>query len=114
MSEIMTKEQFLEERLFSDLTNLNDGFDAEGIKYFSQSEFEVVLQRVEANRIEIYGIEPWKDGEYYGIKIAEDYYLDPSDPKWFRKAFEEFKEDDPDLQYAASYGIPERLLKETT
>merc|ERR1712232_1375795 len=53
------KEQFLADRIFHGLRDLNTGFDAPAIKYFSKEDFEIVLQRAEEHRVWITGIEPW-------------------------------------------------------
>jgi hypothetical protein len=37
---------YCDKHLFYGLTNLNDGFDITSIKYFSEKDFEVVLERV--------------------------------------------------------------------
>jgi len=60
----------------------------------------------------VYGIEPWKDGEFYGVETFEDYTDDPTDYNWYFKAFESFKNDDAELQYSASYYIPRKILEE--
>ena len=107
----MTNEEFLDKYIFKDLTNLNNGFDSETIKYFTEHNFKTVLDRVEKYNIGIYGIKPWKDGEYYDCKIYEIYTNDPNDRNWYRKAFQEFIAEEIELQYSASYSIPEDLLK---
>lgn len=107
----MTKEEFLDIYIFKDLTNLNNGFDATSIKYFTQHDFKIVLDRVEKYNLGIYGIEPWKNGEYYDCKIFESYTNDASEPSWYKKAFQEFINEGKELQYSASYSIPEDLLK---
>jgi hypothetical protein len=96
---------FLDEHVFKGLTNLNDGFDSEKIKYFSESEFKIVLERVEKLSIKIFGIEPWKNGEYFGVFTCEDYYKQPDNPEWYWKAFKRFVDMNEELQYSASYGI---------
>ena len=102
---------FLDKHIFQGLTNLNDGFDSESIKYFSELEFEVVLKRVEEFGLGIYGIEPWLSGEYYDVYIHEDYNLDSKDPKWYKSAFEKFKKEEKKLQYSASYEVPLELIE---
>jgi hypothetical protein len=106
----MTKEEFLNQHVFYGLTNLNDGFDVIGIKYFSQKDFETVLARVEKLDISVFGIEPWIDGDYYDAKGYEDYNKKPNDSQWYKKAFSEFKELKIELQYSASYDVPHNLL----
>lgn len=97
--------------VFEGLTNLNDGFDSGKIKYFSEPEFRIVLQRVEQLKIGILGIEPWQDGEYFGVSTYEDHFSQPNNPEWYWKAFENFVEMKENLQYAASYKVSKELLK---
>ncbi len=103
--------EYLKANVFNGLENLNDGFDSESIYYFSESDFEIVLDRVEKNGLGIYGIEPWIDGDFYGVLIVEDFNTVATDPKWYRKAFTEFKASGKELLYAASYEVPKKLLK---
>ena len=67
------KYNFLERNVFKGLTNLNDGFDTETIKYFSEADFKIVLERVEKLNITIHGIEPWKDGEFFDVLSEADF-----------------------------------------
>ena len=108
----MKELEYLKNNVFKQLENLNDGFDSELIYYFSKSDFEIVLNRVEKLGIGIIGIEPWLNGEFYDVKVVEQYNTISNDPKWYRKAFEEFIIDKKNLQYAASYEIPKELLTE--
>lgn len=61
------EQKYLDKNVFHGLSNLNNGFDEEGIKYFSETEFQIVLERVKNLGLGITGIEPWKDGEFYGV-----------------------------------------------
>ncbi len=108
----MEKLEYLKNNVFNGLENLNDGFDSESIYYFSESEFEIVLDRVEKNGIGIYGIEPWINRTYYDVLGFEDFKTVATDPKWYRKAFAEFKKSGKELMYAASYEVPKKLLVE--
>jgi len=105
------KGAYLDKHVFYGLTNLNDGFDAMSIKYFSETDFKIVLDRVKEFGIGITGIEPWKDGEFYDVMIYEMVTNNPADPEWYLKAFEDFKKDDKNLQYAASYSVSDKQLK---
>lgn len=107
---LLKEREFLDKNVFHDLDNLNNGFDARGIKYFSEDEFRIVLDRVKKLGLGIFGIEPWRNGEYYWVKTYEEYTSDPTDPAWYMKAFEEFKNDGEPLKYAASYFIPDKYL----
>ena len=101
------KKQFMDEQVFSGLTNLNTGFDTSSIKYFSAEDFKIVLQRCEKLGLGIYEIEPWKNGSFYDVKTYKSYSDSPIDPKWYNKAFESFLSQGKDLQYAASYYVPQ-------
>jgi len=48
---------------------------------------------------------------FYRVMIYEDFTDDPTDSTWYMQAFRKFKEENQELQYAASYFIPETLLK---
>jgi len=108
----MKELEYLKANIFYGLENLNNGFDSEEIYYFSESDFELVLDRVEANGLGIFGIEPWLDGDFYGVRVHEQINAKPNDQNWYRDAFSEFKKKRKDLMYAATYQIPEKLLKE--
>lgn len=105
----MPIKEFLIANVFIQLKNLNDGFDAESIYYFSESDFEKVLERVETFGLGIYGIEPWKDKEFYGVLSCEDYNKEPNDPSWYKEAFKSFKQQGQALMYSATYCFPEDL-----
>jgi hypothetical protein len=109
--EVMRKLEYLEKNVFFGLENLNSGFDTESIYYFSESDFEIVIDRVEKLGIEIMGIETWINGEFYDVLVAEDFNAVASNPKWYRKAFSQLKESGKGLMYAASFEIPENLLE---
>lgn len=107
MTKESLKHDFLNKHIFQGLINLNDGFDSKTIKYFSESDFRIVLDRVEKMQIGIYGIEPWLNGHYFDIAVSQDYTIDPTDPTWYRQAFEEFVSKSEHLQYSASYHVPQ-------
>ena len=104
------KEAYLDTHIFYGLQNLNDGYDVPSIKYFSQEDFEVVLNRVQDLGLGVYGIEPWQDGSYFDVLTWEEFrdrgIKDCMDPRWYRRAFQAFKSTEEELQYAASYQIP--------
>ena len=108
----MEKLEYLKTNVFDGLKNLNDGFDSESIYYFSESDFEIVLDRVEKLGIGIMGIEPWLNGDFYDVMVFEDFNSISTAPKWYREAFLEFKKRGEKLQYAASYEMSDKLLNE--
>lgn len=102
----LKKHQYLVENIYDGLTNLNTGFDSPYIFYFNELDFEIVLNRVEKHNITISGIEPWKDGEYFDVRVMEEY---ANEKLWHRKVFENYKALKENLQYAASYLLPEKI-----
>ena len=97
----------MQANLFQGLENLNTGFDVETIFYFSETDFQTVLDRAEKLGIKIFGIEPWLEGEFYDVAVIEDGYK-----SWPQDAFDQFKKTGLKLKYAASYDIPEHILNE--
>ena len=88
-----------------DLKNLNDGFDAKTIYYFSEADFEIVLNRIDELGLGIWGIEPWINGNYFDVKSCDEYGMKSTDSNWYRKAFKEFKSMGKKLLYAATYDL---------
>lgn len=109
----MENKEFLEQHIFIDLKNLNDGFDSEGKAYFSEADFEIVLERIKKFGIGMYTLETRLKGELHGSKGHLDYNKKATDPKWCKKAYIEFKMKQPDLLYAGTYKISPKLLSRT-
>jgi len=101
----LKKHEYLLKNVYNGLTNLNSGFDSPYIFYFDELDFEIVLKRVEEHNITISGIEPWKDDEYFDVKVMEDF---DNDVFWYRNVFEKYKALNEKLQYSASYLLPEK------
>ena len=101
---------YLDKNIFYGLPNINTGFDSTSIKYFAEDDFEIVLNRIKEKGLGIYGIEPWENGEYYGVMTYEEFTSNPFDTTWYINAFNEFKTQQRNLMYAASYAIPEEYL----
>ena len=66
----MEQSQFLEKNIFTDLKTLNDRFAEEGVQYFSESDFGIVLDRAEHFGLSIYSIAPWSKDETH-MKIIK-------------------------------------------
>lgn len=104
------KDAFLDSYVFCGLKNLNTGFDVASIKYFSEKDFAIVLQRVKDLGLGVYGIEPWKNESFFAVETYEDYATSCTDPAWYMTAFENFKKLRLNLKYSASYHIPADVL----
>jgi len=107
----LKSKEYLRANIFYGLEALKKYPDIHSSVYFSEAEFEIVLDRVEKNGIAIYGIEPMDNGEYCGCEVFELYRTNACNPKWYRMAFEKFKRAGyENLLYYASYGVPRKLL----
>jgi hypothetical protein len=107
----MDKTEFLKKNIFLNLENLNADFETEERFYFSEADFEIVLERIEQFGIGIYRIEPRFEGGSLAAKTNEDYRKKATDPKWYKRAFFELKKQQANMQYSATYRVSERLLK---
>lgn len=65
----------MKSHIFYGLKKLNSGFDSEETYYFSESDFEIVLDRVEKRGLGIYGIEPWMNGNFHDVLGYTDLVL---------------------------------------
>lgn len=106
----MEQTEFLEKNIFIDLKNLNEGSDKETAQHFSESDFEIILQRVEHFGIGVYAIESWLNSEVSEVAAHEDFKKKATDPKWYKKAFLTFKFRQSGLSYSATYKVSNKLL----
>jgi len=106
----MEQTEFLEQHVFKGFKNLNDGFDQEDIHYFSEADFEIILQRVEHFGISIYEMKPWLNGKFCDISIHGDHNKKATDPRWYKNAFLTFKKSQAGLFYSATYKVSKKLL----
>lgn len=106
----MNQQDFLEKNVFTDLKNLNDGFDEASTFYFSESDFETVLKRTEHLGIGLYKIITWFEGKAYNVTTHEDHKKKATDPRWSKKAFLTLKMTQPGLLYSATYKVSKKLL----
>ena len=106
----MEQTAFLEKKVFTDLKNLNDGFDKESMQHFSETDFEIVLQRVEHFGIGVYKIEAWLDGVFHAIAEHTDLNKKATDVRWCKKILLTFKTRQSGLSFAATYKVSPKLL----
>lgn len=80
--------------------------------FFTEEQFEIVLERVKEHRIGIYLIEALhlpegaKRYQLYDITTFESSDTTPLDPEWYYNAFERYKALGIDLRYRASLYVP--------
>ena len=106
----MEQSQFLEKNIFTDLRYLNDGFGQDGVQYFSESDFGIVLDRAEYFGLSIYTIAPWSKDETHEASSHEDHKKKATDPKWYKKEFKTLKTRQEGLLYSATYKVSKKLL----
>ncbi|MEP0266853.1 hypothetical protein [Dokdonia sp.] len=106
----MEQAEFLEKNIFTDLKNLNNGLDKESLHYFSESDFEIVLQRVEHFGIGVYQIESRLDKISNAVAKHEEFKKKATDPRWYKRAFLTSKKRQPGLSYSATYKVSNKLL----
>jgi hypothetical protein len=106
----MEQSQFLEKNIFTDLKNLNAGFGQEGVKYFSESDFEIVLDRAEHFGLSIYTIKPWSKDKSHEASSHESHKKKATNPVWYKKEFMTLKTRQEGLLYSATYKVSKKLL----
>ena len=99
----MNKHEYLKKHIYHGLENLNDGFDAQSIYYFSKEDFEVVLKRCEQFNVGIMGIEVWPNKTFHDVATFEMFNTTANDPTWYWQAYRDFIEDGVDSYFSASY-----------
>ena len=98
------KDNYLNEHVFKGLTSHADELFFPDIPYFDEKEFEIVLQRIQALGLGIYGIETWLNRELYDV---ESCWQEPDDPNWYFTGFKRFKDLKLPFRYLATYYVPE-------
>ena len=106
----MEQQEFLEKNVFTNLKNLNAEFDKNPVYYFSEVDFEIVLQRAEHFGLGLYTIEPRYNGAPFDVSNHESYKKKTTDPKWYQKAFLTSKHRQPGMEYSATYKVSAKLL----
>jgi len=107
---------FTRENLYNSLTDLNTGFDAPSIKYFSETDFITIMTRCKDNQVDIYGIESFtKNGEFIDCIVKEMYIDDENNDNnlWYLEAFQDLKNkmnliainNNIQIIYTASYSL---------
>ncbi|NTE00478.1 hypothetical protein G6M26_23305 [Agrobacterium tumefaciens] len=107
--QLARKHRYLNKYIFFGLKKTPD-IENSAMVSFDEADFSIVLQRVQANSLGIYGIEATLNHEYFDIKTYEQFNSYPKDKKWFTAAFKSFMKLQLDLRYSASYYVAGNLL----
>jgi hypothetical protein len=97
------KQEYLKSHVFYDLKGHH-------IQGWTEEEFKIILKRVEKLKLGVYGIDPTFKRNHFGVEVCELYGMESTNPKWYWAAFEEFKKHNKDLEYCATYHVPDELL----
>lgn len=106
----MEQVEFLEKNVFTDLKNLNDGFDKKENLHFNEWDFAIVLDRCEYFGISIYEIQAWLDGVKHDAAVHETFRKKATDSAWYKKALMTFSTRQKGLTFTASYKVSPKLL----
>lgn len=106
----MEQTEFLEKHVYTDMKNMNDGFDQESELYFSESDFEKVLQKAEHYGIGLFSIKTSLEGEPHATTLHDEHKKKATDPNWYKKAFKTFRMGQTGLLYSATYKVSKKLL----
>lgn len=106
----MKQSEYLEKHIFTDLKNNNEGFEDASSFYFSEEDFQKVLERSEYSGISIYKISSWLDGKAFKVSTHEEFNKKATDPRWYKKAFLTLKMTQEGLLFSASYKVSSKLL----
>jgi hypothetical protein len=105
---------FLKNEILFGLRNENTGYDVASISYFSENNFRIILNRIKQEKVGLFGIEPWLNGEFFDVITFTKFNTVPDDPIWYETAFANFCTLKLDLAYSASFYIPtDRLSFQT-
>jgi len=106
----MEQTDFLAQYVFTGLKNVNDGFDDAAVQYFSEADFETVLQRAAHFGLGIYTIKPRLGDEFKPVVSHESMNKKATDANWYKKALKTFKHQNPEMCYSATYKVSAKLL----
>ena len=106
----MEQTEFLAQKVFTDLKNVNDGFDQAENLHFNEWDFAIILDRCEYFGIGIYEIQAWLDGVLYDKAVHERFKKKATDATWYKKALLTFTTRQTGLTFTASYKVSAKLL----
>jgi hypothetical protein len=105
------EDRFLQEVIYTGLTDLNTGFDSPLIGHFSPEEFLIVLDRCEALNVEVIGIEVFTTDVEPPSKVQMvDIEISPVPGyDWARRFVREYMEESG-ITISATFDVPDALL----
>ena len=106
----MEQTDFLAQYVFTGLKNVNDGFDEATVHYFSESDFEIVLNRAAHFGLSIYTITSCLEGKLQPVMSHETVSKKATDSSWYKKALKTKKHQHTGMFYSAKYKVSAKLL----
>ncbi len=106
----MDKNEFLEAYIFNGLEPIEVANATEGITYFSESDFGIILERAEHYGLSVYTIEARLEAEVFDTLSHDKAKKKATDPKWYTQALVHFKKRQSGLVYGATYKVSQKLL----
>ena len=102
--------KWIKENIEHGLENSEIGITINSRSYFSQNDFETVLERCEKYGAGIWGIETWPNNEFFGCRVREEVEY-ATDPLWYWKAYRYFVDLGVHRNFTCSFHITEEILK---
>jgi len=99
--------QFMQEVVFTELKNLNTGFDSPLIFHFSPSDFATVIDRCVHLNVQIMGIEVFEviasSADFLEVEISPD-----DGYEWARRLVQAYM-GKPNITFSATFKVPDAL-----
>ena len=105
----MTQEDFLEQKIFTGLTNKNNN-EGNTDFYFSEEDFAKVLEKTAYFGIAIYTITAINNGKEIKTVEHETFRKKATDAKWYNREFKNLKREQEGLLFTATYKVSKKLL----
>ncbi len=101
--------KYLQQGLPTARQYLNDS----GMRFYHADHFDVILKRVQEQRVGINGMEVWKNGEYYDVRVFEPVWgNDEYDSTWYMAAYRELRIPESAYMYMCTFKLsPDRLVE---
>ncbi len=105
----MTQAEFLDQKVFTGLTNHNNNKDNTDFT-LNEEDFAAVLTKAEYFGIAIYEIKTTLDGKPFKTLHHESFRKKATDANWYKKEFKNLKHLEEGLLYTATYKVSKKLL----
>ncbi|MCW3077940.1 MAG: hypothetical protein JWO32_2549 [Bacteroidetes bacterium] len=101
--------EYLKRHVYTGFSKLTEQENAEQVYCFTETEFEIVLQRAQFLGLGITRIKLWSNNHLVNA-ICPNPGVEPNDPTWYLNAFWHSQTLGFTLTYTASFQIPYELI----